>query len=218
MLGDGAPTVNNPAYLARELDDIPNPPGPRGEPTWRSRRIGVYRTTSAGDQPVGQYVRNYPTFFHTFFPFRRRGIDYALYSPDYTCTRLLALPECVDLGGEAPHAYGFCPIDYYVPCFDDATAKEQDLLYVNCGFVAGCVWGEDSSYKIQFLDLSRVHEGVLTRDDRFGYIVLPEKVRLADAVSTHLYDPRPDPGQGQQIAIAVQRAYDIPTGRDTTDD
>lgn len=210
--------MTNPAFVTRLLDDSPNPPGPLGQPTWHSRKVGVYRVTPDDDQLVGTYVRNYPTFYHTFFHFRRRGIDYALYSPDYTSTRLLALPECVDLGGEAPHSLGFCPIDYYVPCFDDATAKEQDLLYVHCGFVAGCVWGDDSTYKIQFLDLSRVGEGLLPRDDRFGYIVLPEKARLADAVSTHLYDPQPDLGPGQQIAIAVQRRFDIDTGRDTTDE
>ena len=205
-------------FITRVLDDIANPPGPRGEPTWRSRRIGVYRVSPDGEQLVGDYVRNYPTLFQTFFHFRRQGIDYALYSPDYTCTRLLALPECADIGGEASHGMGFCPIDYYVPCFDDATAKDSDLLFVNCGFVAGCVWGEDATYKIQFLDLSRAREGILTRDDRFGYIVLPEKVRLADVVSTHLYDPQPDAGQNQQIAIAVQRSFDIITGRDTTED
>jgi hypothetical protein len=63
-----------------------------------------------------------------------------------------------------------------------------------------------------------MREGIPTRDDRFGYIVLPEKVRLADAVSTHLYDPHPDAGQNQQIAIAVQRSFDIITGSDTTED
>ena len=178
----------------------------------------MYRVSPDGEQLVGKYVRSYPTFYRTFFHFRRQGIDYALYSPHYTGTRILALPECADIGGETPKSMGFCPIDYYVPCFDDTAAEEHDLLYVDCGFVAGCVWGDDSSYKIQFLDLSRVREGIMTRDDRFGYIVLPEKISLADAVSTHLYDPQPDPGPGQQIAIAVQRSFDIRTGRDTTDD
>ena len=40
------------------------------------------------------------------------------------------------------------------------------------GFVWGCVWGDDSSWKVQHLDLSRVGEGELTRDERFGYVML----------------------------------------------
>ena len=38
------------------------------------------------------------------------------------------------------------------------------------GFVWGCYWGDDSSWKVQYLDLSRVQQGVLRREDRFGYV------------------------------------------------
>lgn len=40
------------------------------------------------------------------------------------------------------------------------------------GFVWGCVWGDDSSWKVQALDLSRVTDGVFVRDARFGYVEL----------------------------------------------
>jgi hypothetical protein len=46
------------------------------------------------------------------------------------------------------------------------------------GFVWGCIWGDDSSWKAQHLDLRRVQEGVIARDERFGY------VRLATDAST----------------------------------
>ena len=36
---------------------------------------------------------------------------------DYTCTRLLRLPDCVDVGGEEPHPHGFCPVKFFVPRF-----------------------------------------------------------------------------------------------------
>jgi hypothetical protein len=32
--------------------------------------------------------------------------------------------------------------------------------------------GDDSSWKVQYLDLSRVQQGVVRRDERFGYLEL----------------------------------------------
>lgn len=40
------------------------------------------------------------------------------------------------------------------------------------GFVWGCYWGDDTSWKVQHLDLSRVQEGIIARDNRFGYVEL----------------------------------------------
>lgn len=40
------------------------------------------------------------------------------------------------------------------------------------GFVWGCHWGDDGSWKVQYLDLSRVQEGVVRREERFGYVEL----------------------------------------------
>jgi len=97
-----------PTYSARVLGKIPNPPGPRGEPTWNSIEVGVFRTIDEQETQVGRYVRSYTTLFKTFLHFRRAGQDFALYSPSYTGTRLLRLPECVDIGGEEPNPNGFC--------------------------------------------------------------------------------------------------------------
>ncbi len=49
------------------------------------------------------------------------------------------------------------------------------------GFVFGCVWGDDSSMKVQYLDLSRITEGILVRDDRFGYVEMPSWIGGEDA-------------------------------------
>jgi hypothetical protein len=40
------------------------------------------------------------------------------------------------------------------------------------GFVWGCHWGDDGSWKVQYLDLSRVQQGVVRREERFGYVEL----------------------------------------------
>lgn len=212
---DGREYMKLPTYFARPLAKIPNPPGPRGEPTWHSIEVGVFRVVDEQESQVGRYVRNYTTLFKTFLQFRRGGQDFALYSPDYTCTRLVQLPGCIDIGGEEPSGMGFCPVEYHVACADDADATGETRLYLECGFVAGCVWGDDSSWKIQFLDLSQATSGRLKRDGRFGYIRLPMKISLAEAISTHTYDPQPN-GPSQRIAIAVEREFEVGSGRDMT--
>ena len=205
-----------PTYSARVLGNIPNPPGPRGEPTWNSIEVGVFRTIDEQETQVGRYVRNYTTLFKTFLHFRRAGQDFALYSPSYTGTRLLRLPECIDVGGEELNPNGFCPVEYHVPCQDDGDATTETGLYIECGFVAGCVWGDDSSWKIQYLDLSQVANGIVKRDERFGYIKLPVNTTLGSAISTYTYDPEPE-GPCQRIAIAVEKQFEVTTGKDVTE-
>lgn len=69
-----------------------------------------------GDQYLGSYERMFPALGEsTFYPFESGTRWYALYSADYTTTRLMSLPECQDLGGEEPIPHGFCPVEFYVP-------------------------------------------------------------------------------------------------------
>jgi hypothetical protein len=75
------------------------------------------------------------------------------------------------------------------------------------GFVAGCLWGDDTSWKIQYLDLSRAGEGIIRRDDRFGYIELPESVALRDAI--HIEDMLENP----TVYIAISTEWDLHTGK-----
>lgn len=51
------------------------------------------------------------------------------------------------------------------------------------GLVAGCVWGDDTSKKVRFIDLSRISEGVVVEDERFGYLELPYSGTLEDSVT-----------------------------------
>jgi hypothetical protein len=207
---------------------------------------------------IGSYGRNYGTHFSTFHPFTKNGKDYALYSPDYTATRIMELPSCKDLGGEEPGSYGFCPVDYYVPSYIDREWVDSDdkkhlhrihdpkpedlctttnkfspldektgqritvekpaypigpLSYCPFGFVAGCVWGDDSSWKIQFLDLAEAHRGIIKREERFGYIVMPASLSLRQAV--RLTDDTCDGPieTAQHLTIAVEREFDLRTGK-----
>lgn len=74
-------------------------------------------------------------------------------------------------------------------------------------FVAGCYWGDDSSWKIQHFDVSRIDEGIIVRDDRFGYIELPDHLTLKQAVRVE--DPEES---GGRIRIAIQLDFDLETG------
>jgi hypothetical protein len=62
------------------------------------------------------------------------------------------------------------------------------LTYHPFGFVAGCIWGDDSSWKVQYLDLSRAAEGVLKREERFGHLELPNAITLEQAVDLQFID------------------------------
>jgi hypothetical protein len=177
-----------------------------GEGFWKTMVVGVWeQPTDIKFVPkkIGEYQRNYSNLFNTFFPFMKNGEWYALYSPDYTCTRIMKLPECVDIGGEEPSAGGFCPVDYYVPFLDDETT------YADFGFVSGCIWGDDGCMKLEYFDLSKADQGILVREKRFGYLELPDDIRLLNIISMEYYD---DPIK-KYMHVCVPRTIDIDTGK-----
>lgn len=232
------------------LEPIDNGPGVLG-----SSRIGVFRVAGDREELVGEYVRGLPGLGSTFHPFRAEDQELALYSPDYTTTRLMRLPSCEDIGGEEPNSWGFCPVEYYVPSFvereyfdiDDTPhryriidPKAEDLLtrtmkvrnhyrmdgtqielekpdkplgslqFFPFGFVAGCIWGDDSSRKIQYLDLTDAARGIIRRQDKFGYIALPRSRSLRQSVHISSYEwPKPE---DTIITIDIEKKYKLLTG------
>lgn len=221
----------NPTYFAKELETI-------GE-DWTHKKIGVFKHLSAGKtnsvEQIGEYVRNYSSFGEqTFYHFQLGGKDLALYSKDYTATRIMELPSCEDIGGEESDCEGFCPTELWVPRYVVCTLKrkeDEDIVYrvygthanktfgaweegievsevrfTPFGFVAGCHWGDDTSWKIQYFDLSEADKGILKRDDRFGYIELPENLKLQTAINMDGYERNDDNGN-QYISIAVTNHF-----------
>ena len=128
------------------------------------------------DVKRGEYTRNYGSLYNTFHPFRQNGKDYALYSDHYTASCVMSLPDCKKIAGEEPCGHGFCPTDFYVP-YDPP--EEDNWIFCDgsldgtFGFVSGCVWGDDCSWKIQYLDLSQIEQGIFKREEKFGYLELP---------------------------------------------
>ena len=154
--------------------------------TWDSTIVEVFRRTDApgGHAKVGEYKRNY-ALLQTFEPFRQGNREFALISPNYTRTSVLDLESGCVVAEEQPDAgkAGFCPVGFYVPDWWDvnkgSTIPGSPHWSPDCewptgdfGFVWGCVWGDDSSWKIQYLDLSGVQHGVVRREERFGYVEL----------------------------------------------
>jgi hypothetical protein len=93
------------------------------------------------------------------------------------------------VGTEQP-GWGFCPVEFYVPDwytkFDDSYIDDKlsndsdDYMFSEAEFMnftgqwalySGCVWGDDSGgWKLRHIDLSRISEGIVTADQRYGYV------------------------------------------------
>lgn len=247
-------------YIAKRLEEFePQPTG------WKYCKVGVFLVDGDLEEQVGEYQRNYGTLFDSFFHFQMNGKDLALYSSDYTATRIMELPSCKDLGGEEPADMGFCPVDYFVPTYIDeevvnetnneafpprtvsvrrvnnpskerlfpssrkrsyvngvtgeecedtiATRPITPLIYYPFGFVSGCIWADESSWKVQYLDLSRAEEGILVREERFGYIELPEGVRLKDAIDMSVYGYDLGESIVTNIRINSVQTFDLENGK-----
>jgi hypothetical protein len=194
--------VSQPGFVIREAAvetdfEIPPRPKPRDKYAvkgsrkanqpgqWDSTIVEVFRRADSGGGPekVCEYERNY-SLLQTFEPFRQGGREFALISRDYTRTAVLDLgsgrvvAEEIDTGGE-----GFCPVGFFVPDWWDVNEgstipgseywnTDREWPNGDFGFVWGCHWGDDGSSKVQYLDLSGIQQGVVRREERFGYVEL----------------------------------------------
>jgi len=163
------------AWVVRTTS-VSNGPG-----KWPSTAVEVLRRGQVGLELAASYLRNHALYL-TFEPFRQGTRELALISRDYTATAVLDLTT-----GEiiAEEQTGFCPAGFYVPDWWDVNdgsiipgsehwSSDKEWPTGDFGFVWGCVWGDDTSWKVQHLDLSRVSEGVVTRSERYGYLELAE--------------------------------------------
>jgi hypothetical protein len=177
-------------------------PFPGDKPShWTTSVVHIYRE----GRLIGGYRRLYSSFgAETFAPFQWKGAWYALYSANYTCTRVLLLREdrIEDWCGEESSPGGFCPTEYYAPqgfpderesldagwtfdnCRDfreygqflkEAGESQAAIQFPGFAFLSGCVWGDDSDWKLRYIDYSGIEEKRLIVDDRFGYHPLPNR-------------------------------------------
>lgn len=132
------------------------------------------------------------------------------------------------IGTEKP-GWGFCPVEFYVPGLMDVYDKEEyedfnhqykpynseELKYLygeselarftgQYALYSGCVWGDDSGgWKLRYIDLSRISEGVVTSDSRYGYVQVASK-SLKEIDIWHDAD---------RMVVPVEMYVDIHTGK-----
>ena len=186
---------HNDRYWIEEIDttglfSIPPRPTPRERYSTRieekNSAPGTWTTVHVdvldGVRVVGAYDRNY-RMLQTFEPFRQGDRHFALISTNYTATSVMDLANGQIIAEEEPNAGGFCPVGFYVPDWWDIHSerelpgstywtKDNEWPTGDFGFVWGCIWGDDSSWKVQYLDLSGIQDGILRREERFGYVPL----------------------------------------------
>lgn len=61
--------------------------------------------------------------------------------------------------------------------------------YCDFGFIAGCVWGDDSSWKIQFVNLKDIANTPMEISEKFGYWEMPKSMKLRDCLDMDGWEP-----------------------------
>jgi hypothetical protein len=164
-----------------KLTESPTSPG-----TWNTLHVDVLDDTGS---IVCSYRRNYSNMYRTFEPFRQGDRMMALISSNYTTTSVIDLATGEVLASEEPQSMGFCPVGFYVPDWWDIYSdsilpgsmqwnEDHELPKGDFGFVWGCIWGDDSSWKVQYLDLAHVQVGKIVREEKFGYLELETHSKL----------------------------------------
>lgn len=219
-----------------ETSVVLNKPG-----TWNSTKVSIYRDDDYDVKSdvyrkgilIGEYLRNYSSYgFETFCPFQIGDEWYALYSADYTATRVMKLhsDRIEDWCGEESDIYGFCPTGFYVPKYiTSGNIPDYDIIYVDCdysaeefhneivnpefrkleycnfGFLCGSLWGDDSSWKLRYIDLSQIPDKVLLITEKFGYWELP-----AGPLRSHIRMDGWEPGH-EWICLTRQENFNLKT-------
>lgn len=208
------------------LFEIPSRPTPRERYAFRADSYQPAKGWQAChveilDQGVvvGSYDRNY-AMLDTFEPFRQADRHFALVAPDYTATSVLDLQTGQIIASELAGPDGFCPVGFYVPDWwdtHDGSILPGSMHWSDeyewpsrgdFGFVWGCYWGDDSSWKVQYLDLSEVRQGKIRREERFGYLRLATRPGAAGRDFIRVTSWK---GQ-KKVEFAVLRTFDLATG------
>jgi len=87
--------------------------------------------------------------------------------------------------------------NYYADCDLNITEfmhqkEDKNFIgthYCNFGFLSGCIWGDDSNWKIQYIDLSKVPDKEMSITEKFGYWVMPSNMTLKECVHMDNWEP-----------------------------
>lgn len=224
-------------------------PVDNGPCAWRSSRIEVFERTPDGvaPSPCATWARDHAPY-ETFEPFRQGDRTLALISRDYTRSAVIDLVSGEVIAEEDETFYddaktspgaGFCPVGFYVPDWwdvhDDSIIPGSEFWRAahewprgELGFVWGCHWGDDGSWKLQALDLRDVTRGVLRREERFGYVAVRDEGWTSPCFVEAAPDSkgsRPPPfvsvswyGASPVVEVRTGLTFDVTRGSLTEDD
>lgn len=127
------------------------------------------------------------------------------------------------LGTEKP-GWGFCPVEFYVPDYSKQYSQTSPFILSGDGadpekflwdeeefmgftgqyaLYSGCIWGDDSGgWKLRYIDLSRISEGIVSEDERFGYV----PVAASTLKEIDIWDDG-------QIVVPVEVVMNVHTGK-----
>lgn len=90
-------------------------------------------------------------------------------------------------------------------------SKEQGFVseqFCDFGFMSGCVWGDDSSWKLRYIDLSSVPDKVVKIEEKFGYWELPSELPLRECINMSNWEP-----SHNWIELVGMKRVDLKTGQ-----
>ena len=196
-----------------QCSSVVNSPG-----TWDSTKVSIYNDKILIGEYIRNYSNFGSNTFYPFrIENNWYALYSAKYTA--TRVMKLYDDKIEDWCGEESQSNGFCPVEFYVPRYveytdsykhgeetieynyyvtDSETSEKEfldevkdnkDIIYCKFAFLCGCVWGDDSSWKIRYIDLSEVNNKILKIEDKFGYWEMPNNLSLKQCVDLSGWEP-----------------------------
>lgn len=153
---------------------------------WNYTHVHIYEN----NKWIGGYVRNYHMLYDTFKPFIFNKKWYALCSKDYTGLDIIELPSCKFKNKRSHNSYGFCPVEV-LPLDETLISnidQDEKSIFISqnqlgkYALISGCVWGDDSNWKVELVTLDPENGLAEIDNDFFDYTPLPEDYNLLESV------------------------------------
>lgn len=114
-----------------------------------------------------------------------------IFIPRYQIRKKFAKPES-ELHKYPEQNHSWLRVDRFEREYDeelwnyncDSWEMLPGIHYEDIAFVSGCVWGDDTSWKLMIVDISKTHEGKIKFLDDWGYYPLPA-YPLRDCIRIH---------------------------------
>jgi hypothetical protein len=75
---------------------------------------------------------------------------------------------------------------------DWKTPEFVETKFCNFAFMCGCVWGDDTSWKLRYIELAGVPNKELLITEKFGYWELPTQSTLRQCINMSSWEPEHD--------------------------